>query len=396
MSQPLALNPGGSLSPDQVVGRDLLIAGLWDTLRVQSVLLSAERRMGKTSVIRKMAADADSYGFVAAIRSVEDCSSAAEFVEQLAAGLRDALPRSHRAAGTLRSLITAWGVEVDSGPIRLQPRFRQDWKPQLQRLFEAVTDHQDRPVVLFIDELSMMLDKVRVRDGAFVARDILDSLRAARQRHSSLRMVVSGSIGLHHVLGDLAHPGSAWAPVNDMDRVELTPLVPAEAASLAFRLLIGARVVSSEMNVVAAAIADEVDGVPYYVHLTVKWLRALGAGYPVEVADVRRAVQAGIEGMPDSWNLSYLSERIVARYASVAGLAEHILDIVAAASAGLGSGGLTTAEIGRRLGSVVAGVDEAQLRHAVELLRLDHYLRRDNSFQLSIARRYWTMSRELA
>ncbi|RIJ70139.1 ATP-binding protein [Nakamurella silvestris] len=393
MTEPLAVNPGGSLSPDQVVGRDLLINQLWETLRVQSVLLSAERRMGKTSVIRKMAADAEAQGFVGVIRSVEDCSSAGEFVEQLAAGLRDALPRSHRAAATLRSLISTWGVEVDSGPIRIQPRLREDWKPQLQRLFEAVTDHQDRPVVLFIDELSMMLDKVRVRDGAFVARDVLDSLRAARQRHPSLRMVVSGSIGLHHVLGDLAHPGSAWAPVNDMDRVELTPLVPAEATSLAYRLLAGARIPCQDPGAVATAIAAEVDGVPYYVHLTVKWLRALGPGHLVGTEDVRRAVQAGIEGLPDSWNLSYLGERIIARYAGSATLAEQVLDIVA--TAGPGSAALTTAEIGRRLGSVTAGVDETQLRHAVELLRLDHYLRRDNSFQLSIARRYWIMSREL-
>jgi len=136
-----------------------------------------------------------------------------------------------------------------------------------------------------------------------------------------------------------------------------------------------------------------VDGVPYYVHLTVKALRALGPGHPVGVDAVRRAVQEGIEGLPDSWNLNYLGERIVARYAGAATLAEQVLDIVA--TAGAGPVGLPTAEIGRRLGSVTAGVDEAQLRHAVELLRLDHYLRRDNSFQLSIARRYWAMSREL-
>lgn len=388
MTAPLALNPGGSLSPDQVVGRDRLISRLFDTLQVQSVLLSAERRMGKTSVIRKMADEADRHGFVAAIRSVEDCASASEFVEQLAAGLRDALPRSHRASEKLKSLISAWGVQVDSGPIRIDPHLRQDWKPQLQKLFAAVTDHQDRPVVLFIDELSMMLDKVRLRDGAFVARDVLDSLRAARQRHEGLRMVVSGSIGLHHVLDDLAHPGTAWAPVNDMDRVELTPLVQAEATQLAFRLMAGARIPCQDPQTVAALIAQQVDGVPYYIHLTVKWLREQGT--VIVAADVTRAVQAGIEGLPDSWNLSYLGERIVSRYGASAVLAEQVLDIVAVAGAGL-----STTEIGRRIGSITAGVNEDGLRHAVELLRLDHYLARDNSFQLSIARRYWTLSREL-
>ena len=53
----LRLNPGGALAPEEVVGRDLLIAKLWTTLDRQSVMLTAERRMGKTSVLNKMLAE---------------------------------------------------------------------------------------------------------------------------------------------------------------------------------------------------------------------------------------------------------------------------------------------------------------------------------------------------
>ena len=49
-------NPGGELALDEVIGRDQLIRRLWDTLNRQSVILIAERRMGKTSVIKKMVA----------------------------------------------------------------------------------------------------------------------------------------------------------------------------------------------------------------------------------------------------------------------------------------------------------------------------------------------------
>jgi hypothetical protein len=48
-------NPGGILASNEVVGRDELIAEIWRTLAVQSVVLTSERRIGKTSVIRKMA-----------------------------------------------------------------------------------------------------------------------------------------------------------------------------------------------------------------------------------------------------------------------------------------------------------------------------------------------------
>jgi hypothetical protein len=44
-------NPGGGLAPEEVVGRDALIADLWDKLERHSVMMTAERRMGKTSVL---------------------------------------------------------------------------------------------------------------------------------------------------------------------------------------------------------------------------------------------------------------------------------------------------------------------------------------------------------
>lgn len=53
-------NPGGAIAPKDVIGRDRLIANLWNILDQQSVIFSAERRMGKTTVIKKMEAEAPS------------------------------------------------------------------------------------------------------------------------------------------------------------------------------------------------------------------------------------------------------------------------------------------------------------------------------------------------
>ena len=47
-------NPGGEVAPANIVGRDDLIAQLRETLEHQSVVLVAERRIGKTSIIKKM------------------------------------------------------------------------------------------------------------------------------------------------------------------------------------------------------------------------------------------------------------------------------------------------------------------------------------------------------
>ena len=43
-------NPGGAISPENVIGRDRLIERLWATLKHQSLVLVAERRMGKPAL----------------------------------------------------------------------------------------------------------------------------------------------------------------------------------------------------------------------------------------------------------------------------------------------------------------------------------------------------------
>ncbi len=50
-------NPGGQIDPAQIIGRDELIKRLWEILSRQSLVLTAERRMGKTSVVLKMKAE---------------------------------------------------------------------------------------------------------------------------------------------------------------------------------------------------------------------------------------------------------------------------------------------------------------------------------------------------
>jgi len=51
---PISPNPGGGLPPAQVLGRDPLIRGFWQSLERQSLALFSPRRVGKTSILRRM------------------------------------------------------------------------------------------------------------------------------------------------------------------------------------------------------------------------------------------------------------------------------------------------------------------------------------------------------
>ena len=47
-------NPGGTLKGEAIVDREREIDSTWKALRNQSVVIISERRVGKTSILRKM------------------------------------------------------------------------------------------------------------------------------------------------------------------------------------------------------------------------------------------------------------------------------------------------------------------------------------------------------
>ena len=50
----MQINPGGRLNTRDVVGRDNEIARYWRVLERQGLVISAERRIGKTHIVLKM------------------------------------------------------------------------------------------------------------------------------------------------------------------------------------------------------------------------------------------------------------------------------------------------------------------------------------------------------
>jgi hypothetical protein len=90
-------NPGGHIPPNEVIGRDRLIEQLWRILQRQSLVLTAERRMDKTSIIRKMEAEAPA-DKLAVFHDLEDVDTPLAFVQLVFDDVSQYLSHSKRAA----------------------------------------------------------------------------------------------------------------------------------------------------------------------------------------------------------------------------------------------------------------------------------------------------------
>src|SRR5262249_1457650 len=263
-----------------IFGRDPFIANLWGILDGNSVRMEAERRIGKTSILHKMEAEPPA-GWEVVSLDLEQVHSAAEFAEKVCEKVHDRLTGWKKQGRRLLSFLgLVSGTHI--GPIKFPEKKNQPdgyWKKLLTGTIEDLVEQQaaaGKRVVFLFDEMPWMLSAIAdpKRDGEQTAMEILDVLRALRQSTSTgqgFRMVLCGSIGMHHVLGDLKKQGYKNQPVNDMVLIEVAPLDEPVAQELAYQLLAGEGL-AAELNV-PATIAEQTGGFPYYIHWVVSELR---------------------------------------------------------------------------------------------------------------------------
>jgi hypothetical protein len=390
----MRVNTGGSLGPEEVIGRDELIMRLWDVLQRQSVVLGAERRMGKTQIVRKMTHEAPG-GILAIYRELENVVSPAEFVERILDDVQAYLPQHLRAKGWLRELWGSLGGAELGGLFKIPEAKTSDWKRFLEQTLAGLVSGKSGRLSSSGTRCPLMLDNIKRRAGEDTAMEVLDTLRGLRQTHPKLRMVFTGSIGLHHVVTSLKRSGYANAPTNDMHIEEVLPLAPDDAGYLAEQLLIGEDIEVipvADRALVARRIADVTDRVPFFIHHLVGALRTTRR---VESpADVDGAMDRLLDKPQDPMQLSYYRERIDKYYRpEERPLALGLLDALA-----VEANPLPFEDVFNRLKARLATEDRDAALAMLTLLQRDHYLLRERGayrFQFPLIARTWRRQRGL-
>jgi AAA domain len=379
-------NPGGQVAPDEVIGRQGLIQNFWDILERQSLILSAERRMGKTCVIKKMQAEAPD-DKLPIYHDLEKVRSPLEFVETILQDVEEYLGGLKRTARKTRQLLTQLGGAEFSG-FKLPEIAAPHWKNLLIQTIADLVENQDRTVILFWDEVPYMLSNI----GDEAAMEVLDTLRSLRQMYPGVRMVFTGSIGLHHVISSLKGKGYANAPTNDMYVEDVPPLSPTDATDLTCRLLRGENISTPDIDVTAAAIVDNVNCIPFYIHHVIRQLKQSGTISPTTVTDI---VNSALTDPLSRWDMGHYRDRIDTYYdEQKRPYALNLLDILAVTDQPLSLNDLLD-----RLKSGSLTPDREMVLTVLRLLQRDYYVIQETNsqfrFRYSLIQRYWQVSRGL-
>jgi len=391
-------NPGGQIDLKEIVGREVIIEQIWDTLDQQSIRMNAERRIGKTTIIKKLCDDPRP-GWVPIFQDLEQYHTAVEFAASVFRAVETHLSSVNKTARSTRRLLESLGGAEIAGVFKL-PDFTQEkpWKEIISTAIQDIVENCEktskRPLFLW-DEVPFMLDNIKNREGEAVAMEVLDTLRALRQTYGArgLRMVITGSIGLHHVINSLKHKGYANSPLNDALSVQVSALDAKSAQELASKLIQGEGIQTTALPKTAVAIAKISDGFPFYIHHIVKSMKQTGQLGTMELVD--QIVLQQLLSADDPWELNHYRDRISVYYSKEYERAVlGILDGIAARSSAISQNELL-AEL-----KAAGLLDDREL--LIELLRLieqDHYLTRNSeghySFQFPLLQRWWKLSRGL-
>jgi uncharacterized protein len=388
-------NPGGILSLHDIVGREAVVAYLQSTLEQQSALLVAERRTGKTHVLEKFKASAPA-NWVVIKRDIGAVRSAMEFVQYVMADLYPHLEAKTNFRNWLGSLGEQLGG-TQIGPIKLPNFAAKSWKQVLSDAVAHLDDNNDIVRLVFLwDELPWMLEII-TKNNPQEAMELLDTLRALRQQHASkLRMVFTGSLGLHHVVRSLKEHGYNNTPVNDMLAIEVEPLAEQDATALVQQLLTDNQLLV-ENDALYGHLTQAVDHIPFYIHHVVSaLLKNPAAGKtPLSKQAIDAIITRGISSSDNPWDLQHYEERTLAYYGKRRAACLALLDIAASSEPAL-----SINEVIKRAKAEFPHIEQQQWMEMARLLERDHYFKRSAEgairFKFSVVRRWWLWHRNLS
>lgn len=363
------------------------------------LLLVAQRRMGKTSLMREVARRLEG-DYTCLFVDLQKAKGGPDAVVELGLAVHPHKSLWQKARGALGSACTTALDRIEKiGGDDIAVTLRAgvtagDWASKADRLL-AIIAAGGKPVLLLLDEVPIMVNRLlRGADGAITAEgrelayEFLSWLRDNSIRHQGkIMMVLSGSIGIEPVL----HEAGLSATINTFEAFELRPWDKSVAQGC-----LQALASQYDLELDEEVAADMVDRlgccIPHHVQLFFAQLRywcvRAGVNRPV-LADVETVYQEDMLGSRSHAELTHYEERL--RLVLGAEAYPLALEMLTEASV---VGRLTREALDALEGRYAPGEEPASgtEKHILWILEHDGYLRPDEdgyAFVSTLLRDWW-------
>jgi len=386
-------NPGGQLAVEDIIGREEICTQIREILAQQSIIMTAERRIGKTSVMKILEEKPES-NWVPIYIDLEKVENVKAFADLVCKEVHQYLSNGSRYQKHAEDLCRALGG-IEAKGVKLPQLKEKTWQEILEASIRTLSREQQesgKQVLFLWDEFPYMVSNICDHDDQETAKNVLDTLRALRKDCENFRILITGSIGLHHVLGELQKSGYKNEPLNDMAPVEVQPLENEHAFDLARKLIAGEGIATDDIDLVTREIAIQTDNFPFYIQSVVRSLKNEKLTVTTEI--VRKVILESLMSDDDPWELRHYDKRIKDYYPNQEELVRTILDILAVSETGY-----SPKQLLQIIKQTLSFDDIEKLRTLLRALNKDHYLTKDiknqYTFRFSLIKKWWCLDREL-
>ncbi|MFQ5771658.1 MAG: ATP-binding protein [bacterium] len=201
------------VGPDKFWNRDFEVASFIEYLNEgANILLVAQRRIGKTSLMKEVSRTIEKDYFCIYI-DLQNSFKAEDFVVELSAATHPFHSLWRKTKDVFSNVFNKAAEKIDSLQIEeLKIKFRDglvgaNWEIKANRLLDILSN-AEKPVVVFIDEVPILVNRILKDDDYKITNErvkatdkFMSWLRSNSIKHQGkIRFVLTGSIGLEPIL----------------------------------------------------------------------------------------------------------------------------------------------------------------------------------------------------
>jgi len=262
--------------------RENELEDIWDAIESGShILISAPRRVGKTSILYKIL-DEPKDNYIPIYINTESADSQSEFWEKLFNTFSEEefinkfKSISKKYWEKLKNIkikkASVSGVEFGDGEVI-------DYKEAFKRLVKDLDD--DKKIIIMIDEFAQTIENIIKYDETKNAISLLLSHRELRQDtkiSTKITFIYAGSIGLESVVSKLG----VTKHINDLNNIKVSPLIIDEAKEFTRKLTSSNNIELGEEEI--EYLLEKVEWlIPFYIQLIVQEVKKISTRERLEL-----------------------------------------------------------------------------------------------------------------
>jgi uncharacterized protein len=266
---------GNTATGDYYFNRPQIEADIWEEIeKGNHVLIAAPRRVGKSSVMVSMTANAP-INTQCVFENIEGLKSDEQFYKKFLELIIQCLNKFQKGTNWINTFFKGINIEeITLEGVKFGDKKAVNYLEEINKILPKLAENKIK-VILFLDELPELLNHLFKENRKNEATGILNNMRSWRQNtyiRNHFNLVLAGSVGIHHIVKKIE---GRTVSINDLGIVNFDALTFEEAQNYVDWATIEATIQYNEL--LKNHLLSKINYfIPYFINLMLNEINRVG------------------------------------------------------------------------------------------------------------------------